>query len=198
VFELNIPLAEVLADSLAFGPYRVEANLRLLKQALPSPEMDTTFRLGEVTIAPLPDSLTRTRTVNAVRYTAASRFIRGSGGADTVRTMVLMTNSTTRPVVGQFYPDCPVVALAYRTTADRDSLPLARPAWMANSGCPSSPRNFEMAPGQRVLLYIDKPISPSGGTIPSRRYYIVASLWVAWPWGAFHQFLNAGTVDVGQ
>jgi hypothetical protein len=201
VFESSIPLAEVLADSLAFGRYRVEAKLGLLNQELRSTgwNMDTTFDLGEVSIAPMPDSMPRTRTINGVRYTAASRVIRGkSGGADTVRTMVLMTNPTTRRIAEQFSPDCPVVALAFRTTADRDSLPFVEPVWAANTGCPSSARRFELEPGQRVLLYTDKPISATGATIPSGRYYILASFWVASSRGQSYAPLNAGTIDVGR
>jgi hypothetical protein len=196
VFEVNIPLAEILADSLAFGRYRAEANLGLLNKELRVPDWktETKFDLGEVAIAPSPDSMPRTRTDDGLRYTAASRLISGKGGAaGTVRTMVLITNPTTRPITGQFIPDCPVIVYAFRNRADRDSLPLGRPAWAGDSGCPYRLRRFEVKPGQRLLVHVDKPIAPTGGEIPPGRYYILA-----WFGGKFNALLNAGAVDVGR
>jgi hypothetical protein len=196
VFESDIPVAEILADSLEFGSYRVEANLGLVNQELRPPEwrLDTTFRLGEVTIPPRADSMPRTRMSGGLRYTAASRLVRGTrGGTDAVRTMVLVTNPSTHPITEQFLFDCPVVAYAFRSTADRDSLPLGRPAWDAISGCPFRLRWFEVKPGQQLLLYIDKPIHQPGGDIPPGRYYILA-----WFGGKFNALLNAGAVDVSQ
>jgi hypothetical protein len=195
VFEVSIPLAEVLADSLAFGRYRVEANLGLLNKEIRSTgwSMDTTFHLGEVTIAPSPDSMPRTRMDGGLRYTAASRLINGKSGApDTVRTMVLITNPGTHPVSGQFIRACPVIVYAFRNTADRDSLPLGRPAWAVESGCPYRLRRFEVKPGQRLLVHGDKAIAPTGGEIPPGRYYVLA--WFA---GKFNALLNAGAIDVG-
>ena len=196
VFEVNIPLAEILADSLAFGRYRAEANLGLLNKELRVPDWktETKFDLGEVAIAPSPDSMPRTRTVDGLRYTAASRLISGKGGAaGTVRTMVLITNPTTRPITGQFIPDCPVIVYAFRNKADRDSLPLGRPAWAGDSGCPYRLGRFEVKPGQRLLVHVDKPIAPTGGEIRPGRYYILA-----WFGGKFNALLNAGAVDVGR
>jgi len=194
VFETNIPLAEILADSLEFGRYRVEASLVLLNRELRPPEWstDTTFRLGEVTIAPIADSMPRTRMSGGLRYTAASRLIRGESGADTVRTMVLVTNPSSRAITEQFWRGCPVTAAyGYRTAADRDSLPLVRAAWEASTECPVRFHWLEVKPRQHLLLYIDKPIHRGGGEIPSGRYYILA-----WSGGKSQVLLNAGTVDV--
>jgi len=196
VFEVNIPLAEILADSLPFGRYRAETNLELLNQQLRPPEWSTNTKLdlGEVTIAPSPDSMPRTRTDGGLRYTAASRLINGKSGAPgTVRTMVLITNPGTHPVSGQFIPDCPVVVYAFRNTVDRDSLPLGRPAWAVESGCPYRLRRFEVKPGQRLLVHVDKAIAPNGGEIPPGRYYLLA-----WFGGKFNALLNAGAIDVNR
>jgi hypothetical protein len=189
VFELTVPLAEVLADTLPFGRYRVSARLTLANRNPRLPDRVRVLDLGEVAIRSVPDSLPRSRILNGLRYTASARVIRGSGSADTVRTMVLVINSGRSRVREEFSPGCPVVAYAYRSTAERDSLPLGRPAWQATSGCPFTVRRFELAPGQRRIFYIDRPVSHD--EIGPGRYFVIA-----WVGGKQNALLNAGSVDI--
>ena len=195
IFTLSVPLAEILADSLPFGRYRVVANLRLVDRELPASkwELDRSFSLGEVTILSMADSFPRSRTFEGLRYTAAARVLRGdTRQSDTVRTMVLVTNTTRRPLVAQVPTECPVIAYAYRTTAERDSLPLTRrPAWAAISNCYRIMRRVALLPGKRLLLHVDKPVADIGDQAPSGRYYLLA-----WVGGNPDALLNAGTVDL--
>jgi hypothetical protein len=194
VFTLNVPLAEILADSLPFGRYRVVANLELLDRELPVTKwrLDKSFSLGEVAILSMADSFPRSRTLEGLRYTAAARIVRGNTrGSDTVRTMVLVTNTTRRPLVAQVPTECPATAYAYRTTAERDSLRLARPVWEASLRCYLKLRRVELFPGKRLLLHVDKPVADIGDQAPFGRYYLLA-----WVGGNPDVMLNAGTVDL--
>ena len=195
VFTLNVPLAEILADSLPFGRYGVVANLRLVDRELPASKwgLDRSFSLGEVTLLSMADSFPRSRTLEGLRYTATARLVRGdTRQSDTVRTMVLVTNTTRRPITAQVPTECPVIAYAYRTTAERDSLPLTRrPAWAAISNCYRIMRRVELLPGKRLLLHVDKPVANIGDQSPSGLYYLLA-----WVGGIPDVMLNAGTVDL--
>lgn len=190
VFELVVPLAEILADTLPFGRYRVTASLALGNQNPRVAGATRRLDLGEISILAAPDSLPRSRIVNGLRYTAAAQIFGGRNSADSVRTMVLVTNPSRGRISEEFSTICPVVAYAYKSTAERDSLPLGRPAWSATTGCPFVSRRFALGPGQRQLFYIDRPMRDQG--IEQGRYFIVA-----WFGGKVNALLNAGSVNIG-
>jgi hypothetical protein len=189
VFELGVPLAEILADSLTFGRYRVTASTVLESRKPGLPATTRHLDLGEVSIRSAPDSLPRSRTLNGLRYTAAARVIRGDMSGDIVRTMVLVTNDTPAPKTDELFPGCPVIAYAFRSTAERDSLPLGRAAWAAVTGCRFTVRRFMLERGQRQIFFMDRPLADKG--ITPGRYFVVA-----WFGGKSNALLNAGSVVI--
>ena len=194
IFRIDIPLSEVLADSLPFGRYRAQARLGLVDKDLRPPEWERNFNfdLGEIEIVAAADSSPRSRTIDGVRYTAATRVIKGTvSEADTLRTFVLITNASRRESSIVLPLNCGLIVYAYRTTADRDSLPLSTPSWKANTTCLERYSEVSIHPGQRLVLHGDKPLREIPSEFRSGRYYLLA-LMLGRPWVT----LNAGAIDL--
>ncbi|MDB4871201.1 MAG: hypothetical protein JWL97_2205 [Gemmatimonadales bacterium] len=195
VFVSAIPLAEVLADSLPFGRYRVVADVSLTDNGEGEsigPTYHTVMPAGDIVIAPEPDPMPQTRKIGALRYTASARIIRGNvQGSDTVRTLVLLTNTSSQPASVQVPRNCPFSVGWYRSTADRDSLPSAESVWRETRTCPWYLYRFELRPRESVTFHSDKlvrEIPPGAG--PGRYYLLV------WIGGIPEVTLSAGSVEV--
>ncbi|HJQ12566.1 MAG TPA: hypothetical protein VJ840_16150 [Gemmatimonadaceae bacterium] len=191
----RIPVAEILADSLAFGTYRARIFLSLENNRERRLQLrgGRTFDLGPVTIMAKPDSFPRSRTINRLRYTAGARLIRGrTPGEDTVLAVVLITNASDRLRAQLISQECPVTLAAYRATADRDSLPLRAPAWQASTGrCYLRLVQASLRPRQRFALAVKKAVGELPETDREGRFYLLT--WLA---GAEQVMVNAGKIDL--
>jgi hypothetical protein len=195
VFVSAIPLAEVLADSLPFGRYRVVADVSLVdngEKGSTGPTYHTVIPAGDIVIAPEPDPMPQTRTIGGLRYTASARIIRGNvQRSDTVRTLVLVTNASSQPVSLQVPRNCPLSVGWYRSAADRDSLPSGEPVWGETRTCPWYLYRFELRPGESVTFHSDKPVQEIPPSAGPGRYYLLA--WIS---GIPGVTLSAGSVEV--
>jgi hypothetical protein len=192
-FTLAVPLYEVLADSLPAGRYWGTAALTLLddSRSVTQWEVPTSHDLGAVDLPPGPDRLPAVRVADGVRAEAATRLVPGTGGADTVRTLVMFTNgaSTSRQV--EVARDCPVMAYAYRSALLRDSVPATEPAWRSPTHCSISPYRFTLAPGQSWVFHHDVPAAALRGALGAGRAWFTA-----WVVGAPTGMLAAGEVEL--
>jgi hypothetical protein len=190
---LTIPISEILADSLPFGRYWVVADLALDNVEIrPFQTYHTAIPIGVVVFGAEPDPMPQSRTINGLRYTASSRIIHGDAqNGDTVRTLVLVTNTREVPVSLGIPRECPVIVSWYRSTADRDSLPSLEPLWREGKGCPWHYRNFVLAPRQSVTLHSDKPMREIPASAGTGRYYLLA-----WTTGIPSAMVSAGVIDV--
>jgi len=188
VFGLEVPLAEILADSLPFGRYRARAVLAL--------GGSRSFDLGEVTLDAQPDSMPRSKTVTGLRYTALSRIVdkasRSTPGG-VVRTLVLVTN-TTKGNRDLWLPDgCGVIGYAFKTTAGRDSLPLGKVDWQDPGKCGGlNMRTHTLRPAERLLVFTDKPVADIPEPLRHGTYYMLA-----WVPGTPGPLVNAGSIHLG-
>jgi hypothetical protein len=158
-FPLSVPMYEVAADSLTAGRYYVEAELSLIDEAGRSRDQPRPRRIaaGVVDISREPDRLPSSRAIDGLTYTATTRLVRGSGGADTVRTLVLVMNSTSERRTASVSRDCPVTAFPYRTAVLRDSVPTQPPLPYSNPSCRAYAHPFALNPGQSWVLARDVP-----------------------------------------
>jgi hypothetical protein len=196
VFAEGAPLYEVLADSLPAGRYFVAAELELLDDALSPDRWRTLYRLdaGAVEFPRMPDRLPSARSVGGLAYTATTRLVPGTGGAgDTVRTLVLVTNTGTARAEAEVTRDCPVITYAYRSAALRDSVPIQEPVWQSPSSCQVSPHRFALAPGESWVFQHGAPAAEVVARAGAGRYYFTA--WVAGVSGAM---LAAGDLELGR
>ena len=194
-FGFGAPLAEVLADTLAFGVYRAMIFLDLVNQTVPRERWrgGRTFDMGDLTISPAPDSLPRSRTIDGLRFTAGARAVRGKlPDEDTVRTTVLVTNITTKKRTFRVPRDCSISVAAYTSTANRDSLPAGNPVWSApGSRCYLYPETIELAPGARTAIQAQKPVREINAAQRPARHFL--AIWIN---GDPYVSLNAGAVEI--
>ena len=188
-FPVLTPMHEITADSLAAGRYYVNAALSLIDETGSAPDWQTTRTLpaGAVDVTRGPDRLPNSRTIDGLTFTATTRLVRGIGGSDTIRTLVLVTNSTTVRRTSTASRDCPVVVYAYRAAALRDSVPMQEPAPYPNGGCSINHHPFALDPGQSWVFGRDVPVSQvSGGQ------HLWFTAWLPLP----HVVIAAGDVEV--
>jgi hypothetical protein len=195
VFPAAIPLAEVLADSLPDGRYHVAAELTLLDDALPADRWETRHALaaGAVDLVRAPDPLPNSRARDGLTYVATTRVARGPAGADTVRTLVLVTNTGTARAEAEATRDCPVVASAYASAALRDAVPAPRPAWQASRPCSIVPYRFALGPGESWVFSADAAVADVVRAAGPGRYWFAARL----PGLGGSVTLAAGDVELG-
>jgi hypothetical protein len=192
VYTLEVPLRAVLGDSMPPGRYRAVAELELLNDDLSADRWDTRYALdaGEIELPGDRDPLPVSRTVGGVTYTAATRLVRGSGGADTVRTLVRATNAGAERAIAQVVRGCPVRMFAYRSAELRDAL--GEPAAMSLQGCFYTPTPFALEPGASWVFQHDVPVAELVRQGGGGRYWFAAALE-----GAPAGLVAAGELDLG-
>jgi hypothetical protein len=156
---LGVPLPEVLSGAVRPGRYYGTAVLELLDDARPVSEWQRVQRLdaGAIDLPGGPDPLPAVRLVDGVRAEATTRLVRGAGGADTVRTLAMVTNTAAAPRTFAVSRPCPVIVYAYRAAERRDAVPIAEPAWRSAAPCAFVPYQFTLAPGQAWVFQHDVP-----------------------------------------
>jgi hypothetical protein len=196
LFAPVIPLWEVLADSLPAGRYYVGAELTLLNDDRPADRWETVYRLdaGAVELTRAPDPLPSSRTLDGLTYVATTRLVRGTEpDADTVRTLVLVTNQGSTRVEAEVPRDCPVAVYAYRSAALRDSVPVQEPAWRSSGPCYLIPHRFALAPGESWVFQHEVPTAAMIARAGVGRYWFTA--WIA---GTPSVMLAAGDVELAR
>ena len=180
-FPLSFPMYEVMWDSLPAGRYYVSAVATVSGGDASSSgggkAVTRTLAAGAVDLTRDPDHLPSSRVIDSVSYTATTRIVRGAGGADTVRTLVLVTNTSTTRRETDIARDCPVVAYAYPSRALRDSVPLQKPSAYPDSGCVFNPHHFALEPGQSWVFGRDVPMAAARAGLPAGHYWFTA--WLA-------------------
>jgi hypothetical protein len=158
-FELSVPMYEVVAAGLAAGPYFVSAELSLDNDGA------HVFWAGVVDVTRAPDPLPSSRNVDGLTFTATTRLVQGVGGADTIRTLVLVTNTTNTRRMASVPPDCPVIVYAYTSAAARDAVPVQTPisSYAGTKPCTPVSRPYALDPGQSWVFGQDVPASAVAG-----------------------------------
>jgi hypothetical protein len=187
-FGAQVPMYEVVADSLPAGRYYVSAELSLVDEVgrANGPRM---LSAGVVDITREPDRLPSSRDVDGLTFTATTRLVRGAAGVDTIRTLVLVTNTTNARRVASVSRDCPVIVYAYTSAALRDSVPLQTPiSYPSRPTCYAYQHTYALDPGQSWVFGLDFPASAAPGS---------RHLWfTAWMSGTPYVILAAGDVEI--
>jgi len=192
-FPLSFPMYEVMWDSLSAGRYYVSAVATVGGgDALNMGKAITrTLAADAVDLTRDPDHLPSSRVIDSMSYTATTRIVHGAGGADTIRTLVLVTNTSSTRRESDIAPDCPVIVYAYPSRALRDSLPLQKPSAYPDGGCTFNLHHFALDPGQSWVFGHDVPMAVARAKVPAGHYWFTAWLTVS-P----QVLLAAGDADV--
>lgn len=193
-FELHVPRGEVLADSLPEGRYWVGVELKLLNDSLrpPARENRYAFSAGEVVLDRAQDPLPSVRFHGALRVEAATRLVRGATrDADSVRTFVLVTNTATEPSLVVIVRGNPVTAYAFRSAAERDSLPIPTPVYTIRGAGYHIPHRFMLEAGKKWLFENGVAARDLVASAGAGRYFFRA-----WLMGEPSFMVSAGDVDV--
>jgi hypothetical protein len=190
---IEIPIYEVVADSLAAGRYYVSAELSLTDEQKSADQRTIvhTLSAGAIDITRDPDPLPGSRTSGGLTYTATTRLIRGLAGMDTVRTLVLVTNQTSVTHSAFVSRDCPVIAYPYRSAALRDSVPLQPPVSYPNRACSIYPYPFALAPGRSWVFGLDVPVAAARAAMGAGQFWFTA-----WMPGSPSVTLAAGNIEL--
>jgi hypothetical protein len=192
-FPIEIPMYEVVADSLAAGRYYVSAELSLIDEQK-SGDQETvihTLSAGAIDITRDPDPLPASRTIDGLTYAATTRLVHGSAGADTVRTLVLVTNQTPVTHSASVSRDCPIIAYPYRSAARRDSVPIQPPVSYPNRACSIYPYPFALGPGQSWVFGLDVPVAAARAALGTGQFWFTA-----WMPGSPSVTLAAGNIEI--
>ncbi len=180
VFPMNVPMYEVIGDSLPAGHYYVSAELGLVGQTradgTPAPGLTRSVAAGEVDIANERDRLPASRVADSVSFTATTRVIPGNGD-DTLRTLVMVTNVSTRRVTMSIAASCQVIAYVYRTADLRDSVPIAQPmTTFPSSRCVADNYPFALDAGRSWVFGTQTPMSVIRARFGVGHYWFTAWL----------------------
>jgi hypothetical protein len=194
VFPLRVPMYEVIGDSLPSAHYYVSAELSLegkhMADGTLKPGLTTTLAAGEVDIVRETVRLPSSRIINGLAATATTRVIPGNGD-DTLRTLVLVTNTTDHRIATTIASGCPVIIYAYRSAARRDSVPIVEPASSPSPICYVDSYPIALDPGQSWVFGLDTPMSAIRGRAGTGRYWVTA-----WLTTAAQFLLAAGDAEV--
>jgi hypothetical protein len=151
-FELSVPMYEIVAGGLSAGLYFVSAELSLSGSHV--------LWAGVVEVTGAPERLPSSGNVDGLTFTATTRLVQGAGGADTIRTLVRVTNTTNTRKLASVPRDCPIIVYAYTSSAARDAVPIQDPiSYAGTKGCSINPRTFALDPGQSWVFGVDAPAS---------------------------------------
>ena len=179
VFPLSVPMYEVIGDSLPSAHYYVSAELSLEGKHLPDgtfrPGLTTTLAAGEVDIVRETVRLPSSRVIDGLAATATTHVVPGKGD-DTLRTLVLVTNTTDHRIATTIATACPVIVYAYRTAALRDSVPTVEPASSPSPICYLDNYPIALDPGQSWVFGRDTPMSAIRGRAGPGQYWFTAWL----------------------
>jgi hypothetical protein len=175
-FPIEIPMYEVVADRLAAGRYYVSAELSLIDEQKSADQRAGvhTLSAGAIDITRDPDPLPSSRTVDGLTYAATTRLVHGSTGADTVRTLVLVTNQTSETHSASVSRDCPIVVYPYRSAARRDSVPIQPPISYPNRACSIYPYPFALGPGESWVFGLDVPVAAARAAMGTGQFWLTA------------------------
>lgn len=182
VFPINVPIYEVIADSLPSGTYYASAEISLEGQRTPDgtfgPGLIKVMDAGKLDIVRERDRLPPSRIIDGLSYTATTRVIPGQGD-DTLRTLVLLTNVSDHRIVTTVGWSCPITVLAYRDDVLRDSVPTTLPVVTLPPGCSSASYPFALEAGQSWVLGVDWPMSAIRGRFGTGHYWFSAWLFMS-------------------
>ncbi len=148
----DVPVPEVMGDSLPDGRYRVSAVVELngRTHAVAAGEVELTRRQ-----APLPAE----RTVGSLRWRARTRLVDRPERA--VEAEVTVTNTGGAPAEARVARDCPIALFGYRDRARRDAaLGSGEPEWADRAVCRLEPDAFRLAPGETRRFVRRHPTPP--------------------------------------
>jgi hypothetical protein len=185
---------EVMGDSVVSGRYSVSAELMLDGKHMPDgttkPGLNTTLVAGEVDIVREKYRLPSSRVIDGLSATATTRVVPGKDD-DTLRTLVLVTNTTSHRIATTIASACPVITYAYRSAALRDSVPLATPAVSPPVTCSVDNYPVALEPGQSWVFGRDVPMSIVRARAGVGHYWFTA-----WLTTKTQYLLAAGEADV--
>ena len=170
---------EVMGDSLRAARYYVSAVVAVAGgDGMGSRETDVirTLAAGVVDLTLDPDRLPSSRLVDSISVTATTRIVRGAGGTDTIRTLVLVTNTSATRREADIARACPVIVYAYRSATLRDSVPVQKGSAYPDAGCEFNPHHYALEPGQSWVFGRDVPMSAARAALPAGRYWFTAGL----------------------
>jgi hypothetical protein len=193
-FPVSFPMYEVMGDSLPAARYYVSALAAVAGGAgsgSGGTRIAQTLSAGVVDLTRDPDRLPSSRVVDSISFTATTRIVRGAGGADTIRTLVLMTNISATRREADVSRDCAVIVYAFPTSALRDSVPIQKPSAYPDPGCDFNPHHFALAPGQSWTFGRDVPMATARSSLVAGRYWFTA-----WLLATPSPMLAAGSVEI--
>jgi hypothetical protein len=193
-FRLEVPLTEVLADSLPEGRYWVGVELQLLNDSLRPPDWQTRydFSAGDVTLRREPDPPPTMRMQGPLRMEAATRLVRGpTREADSVHIFVLVTNTAADSSEVVVVRGNPLSVYAFRSAAERDSLPIPTPAYTIHGATQFALHRFRLRPGQKWLFENAISARDLRASVGPGRYHFLA-----WLMSESSTLLAAGSVEL--
>jgi hypothetical protein len=191
-FPQSFPMYEVMGDSLRPGRYHVNAVVFVDGGSEPGGrEVGRTLAAGAVDLTRDSDRLPSSRIVDSISITATTRVIRGADEADTLRTLVLVTNTSATRREADVARDCPVTVYAYRSAALRDSLPIQKPSAYPGADCDFNPHHFALEPRQSWVFGRDVPMAAARAAVPAGRYWFTA-----WLLGRPNAMVAAGDAEI--
>lgn len=153
----SIPLAEILADSLASGPYRFQVQVS--GEVTVGASAKTDSHLVDLGVITLPKSR---HPLSVETYPRDGFYYRVevlSGDPVEENPVARLTVTHLARNAGALTRDlslnCPVRFLAFRTAAEREEIPVPRPAWRSPSlipGCGDASMPVRLAPGSEWRL----------------------------------------------
>jgi hypothetical protein len=193
-FSLDVPAYEILADSLPAGRYFASLNFTLLFQEGPAretPQLVVNVPAGDIDLTRERERLPSSRTIDGVMYTATTRVI--DDRRDTIRTLVLVTNTTAKRVTSSISSTCPqVLILGFRKASDRDAIPGVSSQMSIGFECQSTQYPFALEPGQSWVFGHDIPVSEFRSKYGGGRFYFSAVP----PLSIANYFIAAGEINI--
>jgi hypothetical protein len=183
----------ILGDSLPVGRYFVSVDFTLLPQEGPArgtEQLAVKLPAGEVDLSRVAEQLPSSRTIDGVRYLATTRVI--DDRRDTIRTLVLVTNTTSKRVTTTIASKCPLVIFGYRKASDRDAIPGVSSQMSIGLGCPLDGFPISLEPGQSWVFGNDISVSEFRSKYGGGRFYFAAVPTLSIP----TRLLAAGEINI--
>ncbi len=176
-FDSAYPMYEVVNDTLPARTYDVRVSQRIAPWTPGGSISERTFDApaGKLAMTRSPDPLPLTHLADSLSYVATTRRVRDSTGLDLLRALVLVTNRSSTRRYATYYGTCPITLGAFRSRADRDSVPEVPTVVYLTAGCgDSAPRSFTLEPGASWVFGNDIPVASLNGRYRAGHYWFVA------------------------